>query len=48
MRTGFQHQDTAGSFIIPKSCAVPQHGQKADVVAKKIKERRPVEPRPGH
>ncbi len=45
---GFQQQDTLSNFVIPRSCAVPQHGQQPDKECKKIKERRVLEPRPGH
>ena len=30
MTHGFQQQDTSSGFCIPKSVAMPQHGQKAD------------------
>jgi hypothetical protein len=47
MPTGFQQQNPLTNFAIPKSCAVPQHGQKADSACKKIRDPRPVEARPG-
>jgi hypothetical protein len=48
MLKGFQQQDPLTNFSFPKTAAVPQHGQKADKGCKKIKERRIVEPQPGH
>ena len=48
MTQGFQHQNQAGSFIIPKAVASPQHGQKPDKDVAKLKEKRSFEPRPGH
>ncbi|MET0271837.1 MAG: hypothetical protein ABW360_02495 [Phenylobacterium sp.] len=47
MTQGFQQQDTQGGFVIPKTAARPQHGQKADRQAVKAKESRSFEPRPG-
>jgi len=47
MPTGFQQQNPLANFIIPKPCAAPQHGQKADGVCKKLKDPRPIDPRPG-
>lgn len=46
MPTGFQQQDPTTGFCIPKSAAIPQHGQQADKLCKKIKEKRVIEPRP--
>lgn len=48
MTQGFQHQNQAGGFTIPKSAATPQHGQKADKAVEKLKEARSFQPRPGH
>ena len=49
MTHGFQQQDTALNFCIPKSAATPQHGQKADKAkATPVREPRTFEPRPGH
>ena len=47
MTKGFQQQDPMTNFCFPKVAAVPQHGQKADKLCKKIKERRIVAPQPG-
>ena len=48
MTKGFQQQDPMTNFCFPKVAAVPQHGQKADKLCKKIKERRIPTPQPGH
>ena len=49
MTHGFQQQDEALTFCIPKSAATPQHGQKADKAkAVPAREPRTFEPRPGH
>lgn len=48
MLKGFQQQDPLTNFCFPKAVVLPQHGQKADKVCKKIKERRIIEPAPGH
>jgi len=49
MTHGFQQQDEALTFCIPKSAATPQHGQKADKAkAVPVREPRAFEPRPGH
>ena len=48
MTKGFQQQDPMTNFCFPKVAAVPQHGQKADKLCKKIKERRVLQPQPGH
>lgn len=48
MRTRFEHQDQTVNFSLPKSAQTPQHGQKADPKAVKLKEKRSFEPRPGH
>lgn len=46
MTKGFQQQDPMTNFCIPRVEPVPQHGQKADKLCKKIKERRIVAPQP--
>jgi hypothetical protein len=48
MTHGFQQQDPAAGFCIPKSAATPQHGQKPDNKTAKAKPPRTVERRPGH
>ena len=48
MTHGFQQQDTSLGFSLLKSQAMPQNGQKAAPAAKKAKEPRSVQPRPGH
>jgi hypothetical protein len=48
MTRGFQQQNQTNSFVLPKSAPSPQHGQKADMAAAKIKESRSFQPRPGH
>jgi len=49
MTQGFQQQDAALNFCIPKSVATPQHGQKAGPQKPQpAPERRSFEPRPGH
>jgi hypothetical protein len=48
MTHGFQQQDTALGFSIPKSAATPQHGQKAVAKPSEPKEPRSFKPRPGH
>ena len=48
MTHGFQQQNPSSNFTIPKACASPQHGQKADKDVAKLKEKRSFEPRPGH
>jgi hypothetical protein len=48
MTQGFQQQDTAIGFCIPKSCATPQHGQKPDRKTAQGHAPRAVQPRPGH
>lgn len=53
MTHGFQQQDTALGYSIPRSAASPQHGQKPAAAqpatkAPKPKEPRSFEPRPGH
>ena len=50
MTHGFQQQDPAKGFTIPKTAAAPQHGQKPDRVAApaaKTREPRSFEPKPG-
>lgn len=47
MPTGFQQQDPMIGFCIPTSAPIPQHGQKADKLCKKIKDKRVVTPQPG-
>lgn len=44
----FQQQDQMASFSPPRSAATPQHGQKPDKEAAKIKPPRSFQPRPGH
>lgn len=44
----FQQQDQTTTFSPPRSAATPQHGQKADKEATKIKPPRSFQPRPGH
>lgn len=44
----FEQQVAAQSFSIPKSAALPQHGQKADAKVIKVAEQRTFRPRPGH
>lgn len=46
MTQGFQHQDGALNFAVPKPAALPQHGQKADPQAKLVNSRRAKEVRP--
>lgn len=48
MTRGFDQQDPSVNFCFPKSAPAPQHGQKADKIATKIKEPRSFQPRPGH
>jgi len=49
MTRGFEQQNPALNFNIPKSAPAPQHGQPADKAkAKPVREPRSVEPRPGH
>ncbi len=49
MTNGFQHQEQATTFAMPKSAATPQHGQKDDKAVEKAKQQsRSFEPRPGH
>lgn len=48
MTQGFQHQNQQTNFAFPKSAATPQHGQKADKQASKVKQNRSFQPRPGH
>lgn len=48
MTHGFQQQNQSANFTIPKACATPQHGQKADEKVVKLKEKRSFQPRPGH
>ena len=49
MTQGFQQQDSAQNFCIPKSAAMPQHGQKPDKTkAAPIRQPRTFNPRPGH
>ena len=48
MPSRFQQQDQMVNFSLPKSAATPQHGQKADKQATRIKETRTFQPRPGH
>lgn len=48
MTRGFDQQDQSVNFCFPKSAPAPQHGQKADKKATKIKEPRSFQPRPGH
>lgn len=44
----FEQQDASANFTLPKSAATPQHGQKADKKAVKLREPRSFQPRPGH
>jgi hypothetical protein len=49
MTKGFQQQNPVLDFCVPKSAAMPQHGQKADKTkATPAREPRSVVPRPGH
>lgn len=48
MLKGFQQQDPMTNFSFPQAAPAPQHGQKADKLCKKIKERRSFQPQPGH
>ena len=49
MTKGFQQQDPALNFNIPKSAPSPQHGQKADPAkTAPAHPARRVEPQPGH
>ncbi len=49
MTHGFQQQGAAAGFCIPKSAAMPQHGQRADRTrAEPPRPPRSFEPRPGH
>jgi hypothetical protein len=48
MTHGFQQQDSALGFSIPKSAATPQHGQKPPARAPEPKEPSSFKPRPGH
>ena len=48
MTHGFQQQGPGVGFCVPKACATPQHGQKADSKIAKVKEPRKPEPRPAH
>lgn len=48
MTKGFQQQDTANNFTIPKSAARPQHGQAPERKDAEVKEHRSFKPRPGH
>ena len=48
MTRGLPQQDTLTGFCIPRSCATPQHGQKATEKPVKTREPRSFTPRPGH
>jgi hypothetical protein len=48
MTHGFQQQNQMANFTIPKSAPSPQHGQKPDKKAAKLKEPKSFQPRPGH
>jgi hypothetical protein len=48
MTHGFQQQDAAAGFCIPKSAVTPQHGQKPEPTKVRPKPPRAFEPRPGH
>lgn len=48
MTSGFQQQNPCGAFCIPRTAALPQHGQKPDTSCVAPPPRRVVKPRPGH
>ena len=48
MTQGFQQQDRGLGFCIPKSAAMPQHGQKPAEKPLNVREPRSHKPRPGH
>lgn len=48
MTKGFQQQDTARSFVVPKTAASPQHGQASEKKGVEVREHRSFKPRPGH
>lgn len=48
MTRGLDQQSTTGGFVIPRSAAKPQHGQKSDKAVKPAREPRSFQPRPGH
>ena len=48
MTHGFQQQDTTLGLSFPRSAPQPQNGQKAAPTAKKPREPRSVQPRPGY
>ena len=48
MTKGFDQQDRSANFSFHKSAPAPQHGQKPDREAARLKEQRSFQPRPGH
>ena len=46
MTHGFQQQDPAQGFCIPKTATAPQHGQKPNKAV--VRTPTPPSPRPGH
>lgn len=48
MTHGFQQQDKSLGIALPKSAAMPQHGQKAPAKPLPVREPRTYKPRPGH
>lgn len=48
MTHGFQQQNSGFGYAIPKSAAMPQHGQKPPEKPLPVREPRSCVPRPGH
>jgi hypothetical protein len=48
MTKGFQQQDMGSKFVVTKSAATPQHGQRAEKRDAEVREPRSFKPRPGH
>jgi hypothetical protein len=48
MTRGLDQQSTTAGFVIPRSAAQPQHGQKSAKPATPPREPRSFQPRPGH
>jgi hypothetical protein len=48
MTKGFDQQESPSAMAFTKSAPAPQHGQKADIPAKAVSEKRSFQPRPAH
>lgn len=48
MTRGLDQQSTTGGFVVPRSAAKPQHGQKSEKPPAPVREPRSFQPRPGH